>query len=272
MRAINKDLNNIPLLLQTDSNSILRDPAKTTYERRLKLISNGEYPAAKCSSAFDNRYKMPDIKELLRKLYQGKCAYCESRVEQMVVEHYRPKRGGYYWLAYSWDNLLCACPKCNEYKGYSFPILSGKVSYDPVRDTMGNIHQLGVYYDQLERPLLINPERITASELDDAIRFDKDGHISSVDLRMCQTIDVCKLDRNALCEGRKKIWDDLRKDILLAVSIAGDNKEELRVRLSQVIRSYVMKSKDKSNEFTAYRNYVLKGSWVHDLIKELIGK
>lgn len=271
MRAIYKDLTNIPKSLRTDAQSILRRPAKTTYNRRLQVIANAKYPAVNVSSTFDNRYRTTDIKEMLDTIYLGKCAFCESRVEQITIDHYRPKRGGYYWLAYSWDNLLYVCPKCNEYKGNTFPVLTGKVVYDPVRDTMENIHHLGECYDLLETPQLINPERVTPSELN-SVQFDKDGHIFSNNSRINQTINVCKLDRKSLCESRKKIWDDFRNEILIAVSLAKEDKEELRIRLNQVIVSYLMKCKDINNDYTAYRNYVIKESWISDFVKELIGE
>ena len=88
--------------------------------------------------------------------FYGKCAYCESRIAENQpgdIEHFRPKnavkdinnqnveinRGhgnephpGYYWLAYSWQNLLPACRDCNSItraktkqrvgKGNRFPV------------------------------------------------------------------------------------------------------------------------------------------------------
>ncbi|KQT42055.1 hypothetical protein ASG43_17420 [Aureimonas sp. Leaf454] len=74
---------------------------------------------------FDNftRYREYDIQQALRKLFHGKCAYCEKLIEKGIaeVEHYRPKAGvkgsthsGYWWLAYKWTNLLPTCPGCNQ--------------------------------------------------------------------------------------------------------------------------------------------------------------
>ena len=73
--------------------------------------------------------------DALKRLYYGKCAYCESKIEHatsLQVEHYRPKNGvqedvkhyGYYWLGCEWSNLLLACPNCNGKgaKGIKFPI------------------------------------------------------------------------------------------------------------------------------------------------------
>lgn len=55
----------------------------------------------------------------------GKCAYCESPTDTVAhgdVEHFRPK-SKYWWLAYCYDNYVCACQICNQvHKGDEFPI------------------------------------------------------------------------------------------------------------------------------------------------------
>lgn len=80
----------------------------------------------------------------LWKLQHHKCCYCERpqgcRWED--VEHFRPKaqaqRGpgfstdGYWWLAWTWGNLLYACPLCNRtHKGAKFPLAVGSVPLIP---------------------------------------------------------------------------------------------------------------------------------------------
>ena len=70
-------------------------------------------------------YKASDVVEALQKLFQGKCAYCETRfaaASPMEIEHFRPKGGvaecadhpGYWWLAAQWTNLLASCIDCNR--------------------------------------------------------------------------------------------------------------------------------------------------------------
>jgi uncharacterized protein (TIGR02646 family) len=61
----------------------------------------------------------------LMDLFHGKCAYCESPMDQeeyVNVDHFRPK-AIYWWLAYDWTNLYPVCPLCARYKGVSFPVL-----------------------------------------------------------------------------------------------------------------------------------------------------
>lgn len=75
------------------------------------------------------------------RLYTGqhrKCAYCEdaTKMPYEPVEHFRPAlrafRGpsfsdvGYWWLAWTWENLLFACSICNSsFKRDLFPLEDG---------------------------------------------------------------------------------------------------------------------------------------------------
>jgi len=68
---------------------------------------------------------------------QGRiCAYCSRQLErydELEVEHFRPKNnvaddpthGGYWWLAYEFDNYFLGCRTCNatSTKGSKFPLL-----------------------------------------------------------------------------------------------------------------------------------------------------
>lgn len=64
------------------------------------------------------------VKGDLAAMQHNKCCYCEKREEQPKyrdVEHYRPK-SLYWWLAWTWENLLFACIDCNrEQKRSQFP-------------------------------------------------------------------------------------------------------------------------------------------------------
>lgn len=79
----------------------------------------------------------------LHRLQYGKCAYCERPTGKAgsPVEHFRPKNGAehengavpgrdperYWWMAWTWDNLLFACATCNSQanKGNRFPLEAG---------------------------------------------------------------------------------------------------------------------------------------------------
>lgn len=76
-------------------------------------------------------YDAPTVKKALYLAQYKKCAWCERRADysSSPVEHYRPKNGAwrhergqpaqvdpdhYWWLAWTWENLLFSCPRCND--------------------------------------------------------------------------------------------------------------------------------------------------------------
>ena len=83
-------------------------------------------------------YGHDSVRQSLSAAQRDKCCYCESRLgvtSHRVGEHFRPKGAvqqdsdqrmeypGYYWLAYSWTNLLMSCDVCNStHKRYLFPL------------------------------------------------------------------------------------------------------------------------------------------------------
>ncbi|MCX4239205.1 HNH endonuclease [Paraliomyxa miuraensis] len=89
-----------------------------------------------------------------------KCCYCEERQQDVRwehVEHFRPKaeafretrsspEAGYWWLTWTWDNLLFACIRCNAAKGSWFPLLPGSKALEPEEVAPG-----------AECPILIDP-------------------------------------------------------------------------------------------------------------------
>jgi uncharacterized protein (TIGR02646 family) len=95
------------------------------------------------------------VREALKKMFHGKCAYCESKITAIYsgdIEHFRPKGGynngagqplttpGYYWLAADWNNLLFACPFCNQTNTHKISdngkiedFVQGKLNQFPLR-------------------------------------------------------------------------------------------------------------------------------------------
>jgi hypothetical protein len=127
-------------------------------------------------------------KWLLRNKFNNKCAYCEKNLADIPkdAEHWRPKRKitgpkagahpGYFWLAYSWRNLLPACSMCNSYEGKKnqFPVSNDYVFRRRLTDAeleqlicrseaIPSSTEAGAWYlgaedlDVLEHPLLLHP-------------------------------------------------------------------------------------------------------------------
>lgn len=164
-----------------------------------------------------------------------KCCYCEQKIRRAYndVEHHRPKARadrrpgsdethGYWWLAFSWSNLLFACPSCNR---------TGKNTQFPLRHASGVLRPEDEPPGE-EQPLLLDPAG--PENPVDHIRFSlrssggsqswwaepRDGSIKGL-----WTIDVCDLNSQELRELRGDyvsgiVWP--RASELLAALRQGD--------------------------------------------------
>lgn len=263
MRKIEKDLSvfAIPESLrlpipQNFENERVKGPSKTTHSRRLEIIREGKYSNTK---KHNSRYKLRDVKDALSTLYHGKCAYCEQRVEQFHVEHYRPKTI-YFWLAYSWDNLLLACVTCNQLKLDSFPINGSIASLDEAQ-FLQNINSIGAEYDSIELPKIANPERHNP---EGKLDFKKDGSLASNDPIFKGTIENLKLYRKHLCDERKKILEELRADF--ESQFAGHETHQAQMNgIRLVLEKFKKNLQNDKSEFIAFRKFILQ----HWLAEEL---
>jgi hypothetical protein len=101
------------------------------------------------------------VKGTLVRLQHHKCAWCEGPYREGPhddVDHYRPKARanrspgctdthGYWWLAFTWSNLLFSCATCNRSsKNDKFPLENGSIALKPEEDLSNR-----------EVPLLIDP-------------------------------------------------------------------------------------------------------------------
>lgn len=272
MIKVNKDLNDIPESLIPAIEDMFggrRIPrtSKTTHQRRIELIENGEYID---DEVYNSRYKTEDVKEKLFALYHHKCAFCETKAEQLHVEHYRPKKGRhpYHWLAYSWDNLLLACPTCNENKGTKFEIEGQRVP--PINDSshLKYINSLSSVYNDIERPKLVNPE---TTEPEDSLEFTKEGKATSHNERIAYTITTCKLDRKYLNDNRRRIFDEFKRRVT-SIYVEYSDNPNFEVLISQIIRDYIHESQDLENEYLAFRRYTIKKRWLNDYLKEILAQ
>jgi len=265
MIKINKNLKNIPPSLKFPSNENfpngIPSPPTTTHNRRLELIEQGSYIN---HDNYNSRYKQDDIKIFLKAIYKNKCAYCEQKIEQSHVEHYRPK-DIYYWLAFSWDNLILACSFCNLYKGVNFDLDGEPITFENNEENLENINTSGLSYDEIELPRMVNPETIDPSEY---IYFEKNGSIKSEDSRFLYTIEKCKIDRKYLNDSRRKLLDNFEKDINAALVYNSENVAEQEREISSLARKFVRDSLDRESEFISFRLYACTNNWLSDIIKE----
>ncbi|MFT6450565.1 MAG: hypothetical protein ACJA06_000045 [Halocynthiibacter sp.] len=202
---------------------------------------------------FYKAYKRPDVREALRDLFHGKCAYCEGTIagtSDTDIEHYRPKGAvkeaeevgfdhpGYWWLAMDYTNLVLSCSHCNQ--GRKQLIIDPDWSADEIEDAFengemvlrGKLHSFPVAHQSwvttpdenisLEEPLIIDP---TITDPNDHLEFLIDGPLVTVIAKQgseigARTIDVLGLNRRRLTEERlqkalllRNMRDKIRKRI-----------------------------------------------------------
>ncbi len=196
-------------------------------------------------------FKQKDTKEALHKIYKGKCAFCEQklsiggdRTDTRTIEHYRPK-SRYYWLAFSWDNLLLCCRGCNKNKADNFEILGQEALYDD--SFIENIHSSTVEYQNREQPKMVHPELESVVE---QLSFSKKGKIDSNDSRVQYTIDTCYLNRPDLIEKRKTVIDEFFKKI--------KDRKLAKKPINDILKSLVDDIKQKEEDFLAFRYWIFK--------------
>jgi len=182
-----------------------------------------------------------------------KCCYCEAKIPvgYSDVEHYRPKAAadrrpgctnthGYWWLAYSWSNLLFACPACNRsYKNALFPLQAGCESLTPEAQPPGN-----------ESPLLIDPSSTINPVEHIEFVYQSIDRTSTVrnwwarprngSQRGNSTIEVCGLNRAELRELREDHYETvvIPHACEINAAIADANVVDLQRALSRAVELF----------------------------------
>lgn len=198
-------------------------------------------------------------KWLLRNKFANKCAYCEKSLSDIPVdaEHWRPKRKitaaaiaehpGYFWLAYSWRNLLPACSMCNSYDGKKnqFPVTNAHVLRVELTDeelaglacpdeAIPSTLEPGSYYlgaqdlDRLEDPLLLHP--FADQEPRQHLDFCGTGQVRGLTKKGEWSIKVFALNREGLMKARATAEKAIQRKVLQTIEdareIGGFDAEE----------------------------------------------
>jgi len=198
------------------------EPSELTAIRRDELV---RFRAIFSSKGFDRNElgtRYTDVKELLWLRQHSKCCYCEKLCEVVGndLEHYRPA-SRYWWLAWTWENLLFACPNCNRWaKNDEFPLEDETKRLKPEAAP-----------PQGEQPQLVDP---AAENPLDSVQFvwDEDSkrwlpRPRGASVRGAETIRVLELDRQGLLElFQKHVKDDVMPEVrhLQELMRAGDEQ------------------------------------------------
>jgi uncharacterized protein (TIGR02646 family) len=181
-------------------------------------------------------YAHPSVKHALIAMQHDKCAFCEAKplhVSDGDVEHFRPKGGvrqtdadplqrpGYYWLAYTWDNLLFSCERCNRrHKKNLFPLVDPTRRAKSHRDTIAD-----------EAPVFIDP---SAEDPEPYISYRDHVPVAiGGNVRGEQTIESLGLRRPELSADREEHLERLK--MLQAVAANAAVPDELRAKATALL-------------------------------------
>ncbi|MCT4614120.1 MAG: hypothetical protein N4A49_04495 [Marinifilaceae bacterium] len=210
----------------------------------------------------ENGRRIYEVRDLLKKIFHNKCAYCESRTNKPEIEHYRPKKEvyedpthpGYYWLCYEWTNLLPSCRYCNTEggKGNYFPIAGTRQYAAPLDQNNLDKNACKISSNELlnEKPLLLNPE---VDEVENYFSFKITGEIIGIDSknRGNKTIKICNLNRDDLLKNRQDIIDKHLENIEDIIENATDNFNHIEILFRQ-IKKKLKRVKDDCAEDQIY--------------------
>lgn len=163
----------------------------------------------------DGIYGHNSVRNSLSQAQHEKCCYCESRLggtSPECVEHFRPKgrvssvsgQGvkypGYYWLAYSWNNLFLSCVECNSSKRDLFPLQHQTTRAESHHDNI-----------EMEQPLFVDP-----GQDDPRLHIQFYGSaVAPLSDRGLSTIESMKLQRSNLEELRGDKLNLIKKSRLI---------------------------------------------------------
>jgi uncharacterized protein (TIGR02646 family) len=191
-------------------------------------------------------YGATEVKQALCTAQHDKCCFCESKVTHAQfgdVEHFRPKgraqqssdappTAGYYWLAYTWNNLYLCCEVCNRrHKRGLFPLANPeqRVSSHHRSTDLG-----------AEQPLFIDPgNEDPAAFIEFRREYAAPVHGSA---RGQATVDALQLNRAALLQRRREHRQPLLAIVALLMRAIRDRVPEddgAVVRALDVITSAV---------------------------------
>lgn len=229
----------------------------------------------KCTHDRNNVTYHP-IKDALIQIYKNRCAYCETRINRTStnIEHYRPKKSDfytdshrlYYFLAYSWSNLLPICNMCNSKKSNHFDIENeaNRIVYED--KSLEELQYITKKYNESEKPKFIHPE---LDNYEHMFRFNIKGQIAVYEKmidsdRMIYTIKHSDLNHSALMKRRAKVLNDfvkIKNELLNLYNVGikyHSEFENFKISAASKIKDFFNDDIESENEFIAVRKFIIK--------------
>lgn len=104
-------------------------------QKILTPTADMRWPSVIARNAFE--HYIPNIRLYRESLFyrdHGICMYCEKplKISEVTFDHYIPESAG---GEKTWENIVCACARCNSAKGSSEPVGIWAPKYKPYRPT-----------------------------------------------------------------------------------------------------------------------------------------
>ena len=266
LNASNRKMTFMIRINKSEPPEILANKGAERSREDCRLFSEDKenYLAGTIKFQFDrNIYSHSTVKEKLRKDQHGKCCYCEGKFEAHSsgdVEHYRPKGfvkqaentrpiyPGYYWLAYSWNNLYYCCQKCNRsFKRGLFPLSNP--------DERACSHAKSI---DIENPLILDP----GGAADPRFHIEyKDNFVQGRTKIGRATVDILDLNRDDLLDQRLKFLK-LLKLLLIVTRLAKDSLDPSDIGNREKASLYLRCAMEQTAEFSAMAIDYLHGEQI----------
>jgi len=187
-----------------------------------KLIVNAVDKKAEAARRYSNarqsKWFKPALKALRRLSGPGeRCMFC-SGSESSDVEHYRPK-AIFPELALGWENLLWSCGICNGAKSNQFPTGADQVLINPLGENVWDFFFIDEFGQLTARWSIQH----------------NDQHPRAI-----STMQIIKLDRQALQEARQQRLLDLQERVKDSISLFESgkiSKVELKSRVGRWLKN-----------------------------------
>ena len=226
--------------------------AAEAFDRLAKTAEAGGYKSQR-RFKFDPEIWLP-ARSILSVAAHSKCMYCETRVVSASpgeIDHFRPldraqglhrddiSPDHYWWLAYTWENLMFSCHFCSRAKRQRFPVEGRRLEPFESVDT--------------EKRLLLSPFGPEDPALE--LSFEANGHVVPASSRAEISIEVLTLNRPELVEARAEAAQQLTS----VLESAGPSMSSKQV--DELAASH--------HEFAAMRRQLIAGFGMQRLDQEI---
>lgn len=248
-------------------------------------------------------YSDKSVRKKLLEMFHGKCSYCESKITAIYsgdIEHFRPKgkiqgatpsKPGYFWLASEWENLLFACPFCNQTNTHEIVVnggieekILGKLDQFPLDNELyrlnynhgliyfaDNLRYLQDFNEEEKQRLLLNPCK--DENIERYFKYDENGAIIIGDglnifesKRAESSIKVYALHRLPLSIAREEKIIEIKAQIkrvenaIVNYNKYIDSSDEERIWFEGIMREEMIilkEFKNSNQEYAGLARYII---------------